>query len=158
MRILSTIILVILILVLIYIQSRLIVDRVKFKFSFRGVNLASLNLSNFINIGQTSVNTSLGLNIKNENNFSIRFSNLKTWLYYDGNLVAETSEDLLSKSFIIPSKGQLDVVDNVNMYVNLTSTKLIQQVLSHRSPTVEYTVNVNIYGIPFTFKNNFNWD
>ncbi|KKQ35810.1 MAG: hypothetical protein US53_C0070G0009 [Candidatus Woesebacteria bacterium GW2011_GWA1_37_7] len=113
--------------------------------------------------GQTQsakVIITLNADIKNDNSFSIPFSIKKIKLFYQGSLIAETSETLAIQKFEVQQKSSLSVKDNLNVLLNTTSIKLLKEkVLLKQQPVIDYYVKIKILKIPFalSFKKNFIW-
>lgn len=131
-------------------------NKIVFKFSFKGLDFNTINFPALLATGQTEAKVLLGMNIKNDNPFSIPFSKMKVWLYYDNTLIAESSGLLYAKSFVLPANGgSIDVDDYVNVYINQASGKLGKEVVAKSNPKVNYTVKLNIFGIKLTYTDFF---
>lgn len=140
-------------------RSKKIWDKIAFNIYLQSVDLAGLGLSDIPTIlqgGEKNIMIMLGADIKNENNFSIPFSRLKVELFYEGNLIAESAE----VSGVVPANGTLSISAPAKIILNLASTKLLTEGLLKNKPTLEYSVGLNIFGIPIPFdiKNNFVWE
>lgn len=130
-------------------------NKIIFTFSFKGVDLSQFNLSSLTGLGQTSAKLTLNLNIKNNNGFAIPLKNVKVWMSYENTVIAETSSDLATKTFLIPAHGQIGVPDEVNVHLNQASINLLKQAAMKKNPRVDYTVKVNVFGISLTYTDYF---
>lgn len=152
MRTVLVLIVIGLILAIAYYESMKIWDRIKFGFSFKGVDLGSIDLSN-IGTSASNIKFTVGAKITNDNNFSIPFRNLKTWLYYNNTLIGQTSGDLASQSFTAPAHGNVEIVDTVDAYFNSAAVDLAKNIANH--PSINYTLRMTIFGIPFSYSDSF---
>lgn len=131
-------------------------NRIVFKFAFKGLDFSTINFQSLLATGQTTAKILLGMNIRNDNPFSIPFSKMKVWLYYENVLIAESSGMLYAQSFVLPANGGVvDVDDYVNVYVNQASGRLGKEVVAKNNPRVDYTVKVTILGIRLTYTDFF---
>lgn len=131
-------------------------NRINFKFSFRGIDLSTIDLASLTASGQTSGKLLLGVTIKNDNPFAISFDKMKVWLYYDNTIIAESSGNLYAQSFNLKANGgTVDVTDYVNVHINTATAKLIKDTVSKQNPKVNYTVKINVWGISLTYSDYF---
>lgn len=141
-------------------------NKILFKLSFRGIDLSTIDLSSLTSLGQTSGKLLLGIKITNNNPFDIPFDKMKTLLYYDGTLIAETSGNLSAQSFKSLAGGDKilnvgsgitvnEITDYVNVHINSASAKLVKDALSNQSPKVNYTVQLSVFGVPLTYSDYF---
>lgn len=162
------VIIVIVILVLIAAAAILgmrIWKKINFKPYFKSVDLSSVSLNDIPNLliqgTSKEIKAVVGADITNENNFSIPFSNLKIKLLYNGNTIAETSEELKNTSFVLPSKkdgGMLPISDAINIIFDTSSLQILKTKLTGGKPIINYSVGMNISGIPIpTIENTFTW-
>ena len=141
--------------------ATIIWDNLKFNIYFKSVDLSGLTLADVEKIlgGETKViNTTLGADIENKNPFSISFSRLKVKMFYEEELIAETSEKIASTKYTIPAKGKLSIEDTADIILNPSSVNLIAQGLTNRKPSIDYTVDLRVWGIPLSIKNDFAWE
>lgn len=145
---------------LIYTYLKKVSDKINIRIAFKGVDLGNTSVPVFLsslNAGiVNNVKLKLAAIITNDNSFSIPFSNLVAELFYDGILVAKTTDELSQKKFVVPANGQLEVLDNVNVFLNAASVKLLTQTLNNQKPTITYSVRVKIFFIPVSFTGTFN--
>lgn len=130
-------------------------NRIVFTFSFRGVDLSQFSFESLTSFGSTSANLILSLNIRNNNSFSIPVKDMKVVMYYNGTVVAETSNELAEKKFEIPANGSKDITDKVNVHLNSASIRLLKEAIAKKSPKVNYTVKVKVFGIGLTYSDYF---
>lgn len=130
-------------------------NRIIFTFGFRGVDLSQFDINALTGTGQTSTKLVLNLNVKNNNSFSIPFKDMKVWMSYGSTVVAETSQDLSSRTFLIPAHGYIDVTDAVNIHINSASIALVKEAALKRNPRVDYTVKVKVFGVALTYSDWF---
>lgn len=101
----GTIALIILIIVILlvagYLYMKSVWNKISFVIAFKGIDFGAINISDLDNIGQTNTKIRLGLKVSNGNNFSIPFTNLRAWLYYDNTLIAQTTEELAFKKYTV---------------------------------------------------------
>lgn len=156
MRILISIVIVLLLVGLLVMEGMKAWNRIIFKFNFKGIDLATINLDSLAATGQTSGRLLLGITITNNNPFAIPFDKMKVWLYYDNTLIAESSGNLYAQSYsLAPNGGQVDVTDYVNVHLNSASAKLVKEAVSKQNPKVNYTVKINVFGIALTYSDYF---
>lgn len=142
---------------LIYRYVRSIVDKITFKSAFKGVDLGGATLASLLAGNVSNVKVTLSATITNANGFSIPFNNLKSSLFFEGTLVADTTGALAQQRFTVPANGTLEVTDTVNVYINSASIKLLSQGVQNTHPEVAYTVSLSIYSIPVNFDGKFNY-
>lgn len=145
------IILVILILAGVWIWSKIV-----FTLGFKGIDLSSFDINSLLGTGQTESKLLLNVNIKNGSPVSIPFNKMQASLYYDNTLIAESSGNLYAQSFNLPAYGSKDISDYVNVHINPASIDLIKSAVLKQNPNVNYTVKVNVFGIPLTYSSSFN--
>lgn len=155
MRILAVIVVLVVLVAVGTAYAMRVWNKIVFKFAFKGLDLTTIDIQTLISSGQTNARLLLGVNIKNDNNFSIPFDKMKVWLNYEGTLVAESSGILYAQSFNVPAGGSIDVTDYVNVYVNQASAKLVKLTVSKQNPKVEYTVKISIFGLRLTYTDYF---
>lgn len=144
---------IVLLLVLGYLYVKKIWDKISFVLSFKGIDLGNIDLSNLTG---TNAKIRVGLKVMNNNNFAIPFRKVRAWMYYDNTLIAQTSEDLSSKTFEVPANGVIEVDDSVNTYINNASLKLIKEIVAKTNPAINYKIKINVFGIPFSYSDSFN--
>ncbi len=116
-----------------------------------GLNLNGLTLSDFGSIATSGtskeVTATVAMDIKNGNSFSIPFSSLAVKFYYKDNEIAETS-DMLSTTKQIPANGTFTGTDTVKIILNGSGIQMLIDKLTTKKVTLEYRINVKIFGIP----------
>lgn len=124
----------------------------------QGLNLSGITMANIAN-NQSNITATIGLDIQNDNSFSIPISNLKVRLLYKGSVIAQTSDDLLNP-MVVPANGTLSLSDIITINVNNSSTFLIEKIKGN-SVSLDYIVDVSIWNIPisklFPIKNTITW-
>lgn len=141
-------------------------NKILFKLSFEGIDLSTIDLASLASFGQTSGKLLLGIQITNNNPFDIPFDKMKTFLYYDGTLIAESSGNLSAQSFkSLASSDKIlnvgngvivkEVTDYVNVHINSASAKLIKDTVAKQNPKVNYTVQLSVFGVPLTYSDYF---
>lgn len=123
------------------------------------LDLQGLTLADLANIaftGQTKeVTAVLGMDIKNENNFSIPFSNLSAQLFYNGVLVGETMDE---RSHTVPANGTLPISNKVKFILNNAGGQMLVEKALGKPVTLESKISVNVFGFPLrSIKTNFVW-
>lgn len=127
--------------------------------TLQNLDLKGLNFQDLANIAFTGqekqVDATLGMNIKNDNNFSIPFSNLGAKLFYQDQLIAETKDNA---SHTIPANGSLDISPVINILLNNAGANAVIDKLSGKNPVLDYVINGRVFGIPVpSIKNNLTW-
>lgn len=158
MKAIGIFVIVVLILALIYIWGMMIYNRIKFEFGFKGADLSGLNIQSLLIGGQTEATIKASAKVINNNNFSITFSNLSADIYYEDVLIAKTSDDLAKKTVVVPSNSAIEIIDNIKIYLNPQSVKMLSAVALKQSPKVQYTVKLKLYGIPLSWTDYFIWE
>jgi len=161
-RVIAIVLLVFLIIALLVWYAVTVWDKLKFNIYFKSVDLSGLSLSDLEKIlgGETKViNTTIGADIENKNPFSISFSRLKVKMFYEKELIAETSAKTESTKYTVPANGKLSIEDTANIILNPTSVNLIAQGFTNQKPSIDYTVDLRIWGIPIPrIKSDFAWE
>lgn len=98
-------------------------------------------------LSQGQLPATLQMNVKNNNSFSIPFSSLNVKLYYNGNVISESSESLTQK-MIVPANGNLTVSDTITIYLSKATENLIIQKALGNKVKIDYKVFARIFGIP----------
>lgn len=155
---LGIIAIIILVIILLYIWFRMIYDRITFEFGFRGADVSNLDINALLLGGQTDATIKMSAKAVNKNNFDITFSDLRAWLTYEGLVIAQTSEELAKQKITVPKNSAAEVVDNVKILLNRSAVKLLKEVVLKKSPKVQYTVKLKIFGIPVSWNDYFIWE
>jgi len=146
---------IVLILVLIYVQGRMIYNRILFEFGFRGADLSGLDIQGLLTGGTTDATIKMSASVVNKNNFSISFSDLRAWLYYDGVLIAQTSEELPKNKITVQPNSSAEIIDNVRVFLNNQSLDLLKKAALKQSPKITYTAKLKLWGMPLSFTDFF---
>lgn len=123
------------------------------------LDLQGLSLQDLANIAFTGttkeVTAILGMDIKNENNFSIPFSNLRAQLFYQDTLIAETTD---TRSYNVPANGGLAFSNPVKIILNNAGGQLLIAKATGGNPIIDYVIKANVFGIPLpSIKNKMPW-
>lgn len=114
-------------------------------------DLQSLALSG----GSKDVSVTLGMDIKNDNNFSISFSTLKVQLYYKGTMIAETTDNAWHS---IPANSVYPFSSIVNITLNGAGLQMIIEKLVTGKTSVDLKTDIRVYGFPVpTIETNLPW-
>lgn len=142
-------------------------DKITFKPYFISADLKGLSLSDVPAIlggEDRKVTATLGMQIKNESNVSFPISGLKAKLYYNGEIIAETSDALKNASFISEANSEdvtPPIIDTITVILNQAGGKLLVDKISGKKPEIKYTVDVNVFGIPiskiYPIESSFTW-
>lgn len=97
--------------------------------------------------GTKEVTATVQMDVSNQNNFPIPFSNLKVVLKYNGDTIAQTS-NLLAAGQKVPANGTLSVQDTVSVILSGAGGQMLLEKLKGNKVTIEYSVQVRIFGIP----------
>lgn len=180
-KIISLILAIILLIVIIVIVIlKIIWDNINFKLNFRGVDLSQFNLqtlTNLLNGGEITAKLKLGVDIKNDNNLTISFSNLKVWLSYGGVLVAETTDKIFNANLqLLPNSNKIknvdtgevfddihELTDDVTIHVNSALINLVRAKISGSTPQIDYKVSVKMHpsyfpSFSYSTSDYFVWD
>lgn len=137
-------------------------DKISFsKPQIHGLDLQGLTLGDFVNAAFTgterTINATLGIDIKNDNSFSIPFGNMKIKLLYNNVVVAQTSDAFANQKFTVPANGTLTVSDTINVLLNNAGAFLVEKIKG-KHPQMDYVINLRVSGIPLpSIKNSFTW-
>lgn len=113
---------------------------------FNGITLA--DIANIVLTGQPKeVNALITMDVVNQNNFPIPFSSLKVKLFYNDQLLAETSDAFTQKQSI-PANATLYATDNVKILLSGAAAQLAKDKIQNGHVTLNYKVMVKIFGIP----------
>lgn len=149
--------------------GKFIWDKITFQnVSFSDADFKGLTLQDIPDIllkgEQRQITATLGLQIANENNFSIPFCYLSAELFYKGNPIAKTSDNLANTCFRIPAQGQPNnpytISDPIAITLGVGGVQLITDKLLGGKPQIDYEVSLRVFGIPIPInvKNSFPWE
>lgn len=135
------------VLVAIYIYVRLVISRIYFKFDLAGIDVTQLQGS--------KVNVKINSYIQNDNIFPITFSNIFVQLYRSNQLIASSvSED--NNKYIVQPSGKFIFQDDIQIFVNPTTTSMVVDIIAKKPVSIEYIVKVKLWGISIpAIKSNF---
>lgn len=143
MRILLTIIIILVLIgAIAYMWAKRTFDKITFlpptlSESLKGLTMATIS-------GQT-ISLPLTFHIKNESNSSIPFGITSASLSYNGNLIAETTDN---SSYFLPANSILSVTKLVNFTLNDDAKALLALKIQGGHPVIEYEIHASIFGIP----------
>lgn len=116
-----------------------------------GLNLSGISATDLANIvftgAEKEVTATLEMDVVNQNNFSIPFSNLKVKLFYNNLAIAETS-NLLEGKQAIPANGTFTATDTVKILLNNAGIQMITDKITNGKVMLEYKIMVKVFGIP----------
>jgi len=136
------------VIVAIYIYVLVSISKIYFKFDLAGISLGEIT-------DQSKVNLKINSYIENLNKFRITFSDLFVQLYYKNELIASSIKKDINK-YTIPLKGTLSFKEDLQLFVNNTTVKLITDIATKQPVSIDYIVNVKIFGIKIPpIKDNF---
>lgn len=141
-------------------------DKIKIKPFFVSVDFKGLSLKDaqdiLINGGEKTINAVIGMEVKNNSGTNISFSGLRAKLYYNGVVLAETSQALANKKLVATAHNESDplkVTDSVTIKLNKSTAQFALDKLLGRKPQIDYTIELSLFGIPilkwFPIKGNF---
>lgn len=150
MKTILIIIAVVVILGLLYLYSKLSVQKISFKFDIGKIDLSIISLSNPV------ININVLTTIDNKNNFEISFSDLFVRLLYNDNLVAKSKNIDINK-YKVPAKSSFSFNQELELYINSSTIGLIKSLVSRQPVKIDYEVDVKIFNIKVpTIKDYFN--
>lgn len=128
------------------------------------LDLKGLTLLDFLNPNvnnqDKNVDATLKMGIRNDSDTDVSFNDLKIKLFYNGQLITETSDELSKKDFVLKANDTLPIEDTIKINLKTASQFLIEKAKGNH-PTVEYTVDLSVNGIPITkiypIKSTFTW-
>lgn len=120
--------------------------------------LSLVDLANIVIGAQAKIiKATISMDIKNDNNFSIPFSNLNVSLSYNNVLIAQTS-NMLAQKKVVPANGILTVSDTVNIILSNETAAFLKDKINGNHPELDYVVNLNVFGIPIrSISDKFVW-
>lgn len=120
----------------------------------KGLTLADLK-SMALSGGSRDVTVTLGMDIKNDNNFSISFSTLKIKLYYKGTLIAETEDNAWHT---LPANSVYPFSSIVSITLNGAGLQMILEKVATGKTSVDMKTDIRVYGISVpTIESNLPW-
>lgn len=130
--------------------------------SFKGffvsrVDLKGVNLADLLTTGVTNAVIGLGIRIENTNDFKITFKSINIKLFYQGVMVAETSNELESQRFVLPANGSLLLAGDANVMINKQAYDFLYNGLTGTHPAAECVIRITIFGIPLRFTEQIKW-
>lgn len=124
-------------------------------FSITGVNFHGLTLKDIPDIIKSgtskNITITIGINIKNDNNFSIPFCYLNIKLLYKGVEIARTSDTLANTCYSIPANGVLPISDTINIVLNNAGINMAVEKLTGGKAKIDYEVELNVLHVPSLF-------
>lgn len=143
-------------------------DKISFNPYFVSADFQGLTLKDIPAIlasgEKKTVQATLGMQVKNDSNVSITFGSLKATLYYEGNIIGQTSDSLASKKFTSDAHSQdatPPITDVVNIVLSQATAKLLIDKITGVKPQIDYEISLSVLGIPITkiisIKNSFTW-
>lgn len=156
----TTIVLILIILLIlggIYFYVKMAINRVSFQIGLKGFDLSGISISDVFQ-GTGAIKLQALAKISNRNNFAINLSKFKIWMYYQGTMIAQTTDETNNISDVsIPANGNIDVTHDVTVYLNSAFLQAIKDLRNGANLKFDYTTSFRVYGIPFTYKDYFNY-
>lgn len=142
-------------------------SKISFKPYFVAADLNGISLKDIPAIlagEERFVNATIGMEVKNDSSTSLSFSGIKAKLFYNGVLIAETSDAFKNKKFTAAANNldaPLQVIDNITLRVNKTVAQLLFDKITGLKPKIRYEVDLSVLGVPisklFPIKSSFEW-
>lgn len=120
----------------------------------KGLTLADLKKL-ALSGGSKDVTLTLGMDIKNDNNFDISFSTLKVEIYYKGTLIAKTQDNAWHT---IPKNSMYPFSSIVDITLNGAGLQMILEKVVSGKTSVDFKTDIRLYGFPVpTINTNLVW-
>ena len=121
-------------------------------------DLTSLNLANLIGSGQSTTQININGTVTNKNNISFGVTNLQALIYYNGTLIAQTSDNLKNTPLNIQGNGAVtNFSDTITIFMNPQTIQILQSVLSKNAVVLNYTLKFSLYGIPLSYSSTYTY-
>lgn len=149
MRILLTVIVILSVILFLYaIKIKTDIEELEYSFDISNIDLSSFSLSD-ITGGGAKIKTKVQINVKNKNSLPISFSNLNFYIYYNNQIIGQSSKDEQSnfQKITIPANSQVNIYQFLDIYVNSNSISLLKAIKQKEHPAIQYTASVRFFGI-----------
>ena len=129
-------------------------DKITFTPYFVKADLKGLSMDDIqplLNGEERTIEAILGMEIKNDSNSSVTITGLKAKLFYKGTPLAETSESLAERKYVIEANNvnnPLQITDNVTIRLNKAGAQLLIDKFTGKKPRIDYTIDLSVLGIP----------
>lgn len=132
------------------------VARVSFTIAFKGLDLSGVSLDNIFS-GQGTIRVQIMAKIVNKNTFNINLSNFHIFIYYQGTLIAQSTQETNNLNKVsIPASGTIDVVHDVTVYLNSAFLQAAKD-LKAGGAKFDYDTTFRVFGFPYSYKDYFNY-
>lgn len=139
---------------IIFIVLKDIVSNIKIKPDLKAMDLGG-SVQSFLQ-GDAMLKTDVGIEVDNNNRFSIPISNLYIKIYHNGTLIAET--DGIDKSIIlIPAKGEKEFTHPLNVILVPSFFDAIKEITEDKPLILDYKIKGQLFKIPVKFENSFEY-
>ena len=159
-KLLLIISLVILVVIASYYYFYNISKKITFSFSVDQIDLSQFNVLGLLSQGNAPLTGIISLSIKNDSNVSISISNLNAIIYYNSQIVAQSTSNPINTARVsIPSMQTSSFQHELSVNVNSNTIDLVNQIKSKNKVSIQYSVFAMILGlIPYkiTGVQNFN--
>lgn len=136
-----------------YIKS--IIDSFSVKFSIDDLNLKDLNFKS-IGLGNGYIKVKLKFIISFFGLSSIKFSDLKLKIYYNGVLVANSTDNFdNNKQVVIYESINNIVYHSFDIMVNKSSIELAYNIKSNASYIIDYELSLKLFGFSVNYKGKY---
>ena len=156
----KTIIIIIIIVLLLaagYFYIKTAINRVSFQIGLKGFDLSGISITDVFQ-GTGTIKLQALAKIVNRNNFVINLSNFHIWMYYQGTMIAQTTDETNNISKVsIPANGTIDVTHDVTVFLNSAFLQAVKDLRNGANLKFDYTTKFNVFGIPFTYQDYFNY-
>lgn len=131
-------------------------SKIKFDISLDKLDLAGI-LAAAISGDVPTLKTFLNINVKNDNPFTISFSNLDVKLFYQGSQVAQSVDVSAEKIVILPKLDQ-DFTHVLQITLSQAFLEALKTLKSGQPLVLQYVVKLRLFGIPIpAYKDNFTY-
>lgn len=150
------IVLFVLIVVALYAKS--IIDKIEFDFNIKNLNFKEFILKDVTGQGSKTLITIEYL-INNKSNTTIKFKDLYVEAYYNGSLIAKSTNNYNNTKEIVLSKKTNDIKFEQEYYVllNKNSIDLASKIALKTPVNIGYLVKVKLFGFSLKYKGTYNY-
>lgn len=121
--------------------------RIAWDIDFDRAQLSSIKLTDLFK-NKAYVRLNFKIRIYNYNNIKIPISDLKTEIYYKGQLISTTS-DLAHKYMTVAPNGSTVFDYPVDVYLNKNIIDILTEMLSSNTLNLSYKVKGKVFGLSF---------
>lgn len=133
-----------------FLRIRSIYKRVEFDAWYESMELGPMTITDLLQ-GKGTVRVNFLVKVLNANDISLRIRDLQTHVYYQDELVGQSSSTALKNITIGPAKYQ-EWTEPIDIFLNKGNIgSALKEVKEGRDPIIDFKVSMRIYGIKYSY-------